>query len=720
MVCVSIALSAYDLAAQDTTARRTSIAPLAPMRHARIESIRFTGIEQTGLSESELFAQMALRSERRSSRAQRLLSWLPFAPDHVTEARLDPVELLRDRERLRRFLVNTGYPAAAVSYAVEPTHTRDSAVVVRFRIAPGRPELLDTMEVRWRDTSRSTRELPTIDALRRTSNTTPILETGARFDRRRVEPTRAALWQWFANQGFAEAVITDSIVVGDDSTRTHLQLIVDPGRRVSLGDVRIEGNRAITASAARRHLAFVTGMSYTPSRIERGRQQLLSLPLIRQVSITSQPRAASDSVIDLRVQIIEEPRHSVAGQAGYTSEGGVVANASWTENSLWRSGRTLTANVTGQSGVLALIAQPRKFVRASVDYGQSNLRGSPWQLDLGPFAELRNDYRDHSSQYGLEASLARKIGGLSSVSLRYHLSTRRILRYAFGDVSGGIDILELLQRGSEGILDTLGARLDASTLTASANLGRLDVPLRPTRGFAVEPALTVAIPGTPNSTEYALGSLRATAYLPISARTGLAMRLGGARLLPFGKSIPATVDDGFSHYLRLRDVLLTAGGVDDVRGYAERQLGPRFPRVIAAEGPDSTSLSVRGFVPIAGFNKMYSTLELRMPAPWLSRDWSSHVFLDGGRIWTNDARFTDPADPNGYERYFWTTGAGIQYETILGSVRLAMGYKLNPSVLDLASAEDIWNATRTGQSWESVSRNPYRRFRLHVGIGARL
>jgi hypothetical protein len=61
---------------------------------------------------------------------------------------------------------------------------------------------------------------------------------------------------------------------------------------------------------------------------------------------------------------------------------------------------------------------------------------------------------------------------------------------------------------------------------------------------------------------------------------------------------------------------------------------------------------------------------------------------------------------------------GIGYETVVGAVQVALGYKLNPSALDVRDPDDVLQALREGRPLDSEPTNSWRRFQLHFAIGA--
>jgi len=104
--------------------------------------------------------------------------------------------------------------------------------------------------------------------------------------------------------------------------------------------------------------------------------------------------------------------------------------------------------------------------------------------------------------------------------------------------------------------------------------------------------------------------------------------------------------------------------------------------------------------------------------PGFSDAWQTFLFLDAGRIWTPDRRFALNAGEIDQGDYFTSVGAGIGYETVVGAIQFAVGYKLNPSALDLRSPQGVLEALQQGRPISSVPTEPRRRLHLHFSIGS--
>jgi outer membrane protein insertion porin family len=194
--------------------------------------------------------------------------------------------------------------------------------------------------------------------------------------------------------------------------------------------------------------------------------------------------------------------------------------------------------------------------------------------------------------------------------------------------------------------------------------------------------------------------------------------VGIGKLFPFGKSIPPTPAEGLDEYFQLRDVLFTAGGMGDVRGWSTRLLGPKLPAIfIPVEGDSVGAPTADRYVPIGGFNRTHASVEIRAPIPLLGSAWQAHAFVDAGRVWTHDERFTSSDDPLGVEKLFWAAGIGVDYITIIGAVRVAVARKMNPSIFDLLDPGTAAQAILSGTPFTALPIKNSRRYRIHIGLG---
>jgi outer membrane protein insertion porin family len=480
----------------------------------------------------------------------------------------------------------------------------------------------------------------------------------------------------------------------------------------------VTGNQTIPARDVTRQIPTTPGDWYDAERLEQGRQKLMQLDLIRLALLNVPRETMRDSSVEVRVRVTENPPRLIRGDVGAASNGGLTGQADWTHRSFLGGLRTFTLGTVAQTGLASLENPPEERYRLAVSLFQPYVGDRRVSLAGGPFGEYRNDLRERSWRVGLETSLVLATGPLRSIALGYTFSHRRVLNYGFATQLDPIEYLPLLGLAPPDIVSRLGNVFDRSTVTLEGSWGRLDRFANPRQGYVLRPRIEVTAPFL-NTNQFVLLEAGATGFLPLSRRIGFTVRTDVGRLYPFGKSLRNPADESpFVSLLRLRDATFTAGGTRDVRGWGGQLLGPKLPRVQPQTRNGATVFVANGYAPIGGLARLMTSAELHFPMPGLGDKWQPFVFLDGGRIWTPDSRFRLDAGDLEQDRFFLGTGVGMGYETVVGAIQVAVGYKLNPSALDLRDPRDVLQALLDGRPLSEVPTDSRRRWHLHFSIGA--
>jgi outer membrane protein assembly factor BamA len=428
--------------------------------------------------------------------------------------------------------------------------------------------------------------------------------------------------------------------------------------------------------------------------------------------------SADDSSVVVILRVIESQKHVISGEAGFLSSGGVTSQTSWTDRSWLRGLRTLTVAATAQTGVAALENPAQRLYRFTLTAFQPYVGDRRISFSGGPFVEYRSDLVDRSWGVGFQGALVWTPAPLRSLSLGYSISHRRIFDFGIGASIPPELYLSLLHLAAPGATGTLLRNRNASVLTLEGTYGRLDRIANPRKGYVIRPRVATTLPGF-NTSEYFLVDVGATGYLPVTKSIGFTVRAGTGRLYPRGNSVASAAGESpFISLLDLRDATFTAGGTRDVRGWGTLLLGPKLPQLrLQQNGAVIDSIADR-YTPMGGLARLVASVELHFPMPLLSEKFQPYVFLDGGRIWTPDSRFALNAGEIDEDKFYEAVGLGVGYETVVGAIQVAVGYKLNPSPLDLRSSQDVFNALTRGTPIDAAPTSGARRFHLHFSIGA--
>lgn len=677
----------------------------------QVGSLHFSFPDGRSFSDASLRDHMVLGAPGRLAGVQDALSFLPFVSDPAPHP-FDPLDLQRDVARIRRFYEESGFIGTDVRYEVDFDAKHDR-VAIDIIVSEGRPIRVRAVRIATPEDENPSGLLP--DSLRAAwrdferRHQDPV---GRRFtDAMRARLVGAVL-DWWMNRGWAFTRARAETRIDSAQAALDLTVRVDPGPRARVGTIETDGNRGVSDGVILRALPFHEGQWYSADRLAEGQRRLFGLDLFRLVLVDLPQPQPRDSTVRVRVRVEEAPPRLLTGEVGYVSAGGgLTGNAQWANRNFMGGARSLRVTANLQTGILSLIDQPESEYGLTVAYRRPFTFHPRMTLNVAPYGRYRDNLIDRSWEVGAETTLIYELGAYRFLTLQHHYSSRRVLDYRIGSANAP-DLQTLIRLAGQGALDSLAHRIDRSTFSLSATVGRFD-PTSPARALQANPTVEVTSPAALNTIEFTHVELPLLGYLPFGHGFAVAARGRFGRVYPFGKTLSGDSIAGVLQAAQLRDALLTAGGTGSVRGWGNGLLGPKFPNLTFA---DSAQVATGGYVPAGGLARATTSLELRTPFPGLSGRWGLHAFLDAGRVWTPDARFRGE-DPYGEQRWFYAAGGGLDVSTIVGPIRVSVGYKLNPSPLDLRDATAVFQAISEGRPISSVPTDWKRRLHIHVALG---
>jgi len=676
---------------------------------------RFSGTES--FSSAELGGVLALKGRKSLYKVRQIAAALPLIGP-PPKYRFDPVELQKDVVRLTRLYQRSGFLRPAVDYELRPDD-EGHVVDVTFVISEGPFVRLRDL---WVATRAGQAEARFPDSLQRawTKLETELAKArGQRFGDDEAALMEETARAWLHNHGYPLAKVQAGRQV--DSNQVDVTLRVEPGRRQRVGQVTIDGKRSVSDRVILRELPFRPGDWYSAQDLVDGRQRLQQIDLFRQAQLNLDFKQPADTLVGVRVEVLEGGPRVTLAEMGYISEGaGLSGRVQWTDPNFTGGARSLTATLEGQSGIGSVASQEEELLRGSLTLTQPYIHIPQLSLGIGPFSEYRDDLRDRSVSVGISGIFLYRLASLSTIALEYRYEASHIYEYRFGTSSDGtIDLARLLALNNPALQDSLGQDIDKSSVTLTGSFGKADNLANPRKGWSIRPRAEITVPSGITTVQFGRLDLTLAGYHPISRKTTLAARLSLGRLFPFGKSVPLPGDSPVFSLIRLRDETMTAGGTDDVRGWGSRLLGPKFPAVEAhIEGSD-TVLSADSYVPAGMLARLAGTVEFRFPFPGMTNAWGAQLFMDMGKVWTPDTRFKLPVLEGDTDLRF-SLGTGISYQTPVGAIRLGLGYKLNPSDLDVRDAEEVLAALEQGLPATAAETDWSRRLHLHLSFGMTL
>jgi outer membrane protein insertion porin family len=634
---------------------------------------------------------------------------------------LDEGELPLDVVRLELYYRQRGFRQARVDTVV--TRTNDQATIL-FQIRENEPTRISRIDVQVRgdaiDSSAVVSSLP--------------LSTGDRLDLVALQEGEAAIADELRREGYVDAAVLRDYFIPRDSLTARVTLRVDPGPRVRVGEVKIQGSADVGDDVVRSLLDFQTGDWFREARVIESQRRLFNLEAFRYANIASE--RASDSVIDLTVQVATAPRRAIRTGFGVQTDECVELQAQLINRNFFGGGRTM--RVTGRvSNLLA-----KQMDGAFPCNGTSNdpvYQELNWLLDfsfLQPvLADSRNSFQTRiftERETVPDLYVRTSVGGELAFNLR--LAPRMSLRpsyrpelTSFGGQSADIYFCVNFGLCTPDDIALLTESNWLSPVGVIWALNRTDSPLWTTSGYYVAADAEMAAAFTGSDYRYLRASIETAGFRPVFSDAVLAMRLRFGGVQGVSSSVFGGAEGVEIIYPTKR---FFGGGPQSVRGFGLNLLGPTVLVISDLEDCGATNLTPAELQacansldpndfderPVGGNVLFEGSAELRYR---LSDRLTVVGFLDAGQVW-------EGVDDE--VRLVATPGVGIRFNSPVGPLRMDLGYnttgtKFKPVVVVEAETGEIIEledeVVYNPFTWDepSLLTEVWRRIQLQFSIG---
>ena len=518
----------------------------------------------------------------------------------------DPVAFRTDLERLSRLYRSHGYYHVRIAHDIELPAKGDALTAVVY-VDEGLPVHIERVDVALGGT-----ELPAAER-------TLVLEhlpivAGRVFTEDAYNRAHVYLRTYYREHGYARVEVQKQAQLDLEHDTATVSYQVESGPPCVFGETHVRGTKAVDPAVVRRELAYDPGDPFRQSRVDRTRTNLLNLSLFHTVRLDED--RSGDSDVTVRVRVTEAPKHEVRLGVGYDTEEQVRGLASWRDYDFLGGARQLGFSATASFIHRALTADflqphfPGRQNRARLLLTEQEEEEDTFTLDRSRFSPR------------LEWQASDQITGYAFYRIEYDL---------LSGVSSAVKAALPGAAPSQGVLSGFGFGADWNTT---------DDPLDPTRGWVtgatVEPVGDVL--GGDFGFLRLVGEGRVYQRLVGSLLGAARVRVGTADPFPGTQEIPL-----FERFY--------AGGIDSVRGYGRRRIGPLV-----------------NDQPIGGRSLAAASVEVRHP---ITEQLGAAVFFDGGQV--SRQSYDLP-----FSRLRYGTGFGMRYRSPVGPLRIDLGFPLEP------------------------------------------
>lgn len=488
----------------------------------------------------------------------------------------------------------------AVGYyhgSVEKSLSRDEKCWhAGFSVDPGPQTLVESVEVTLQgEAARDRRFTDWLDDL-------PV-KKGDKLNHARYETIKSRLKSLAQSTGYLRGELRrHELIIDPERNRARIEIVFDSGPELMFGAVRINQN-ILDPGFVRKYLTFERGQFYSTRKLAETQAALSASNYFTSADLRPDFDHIENRQVPIDITLLPKPKHHYAFGVGYDTDKGPLLNAGYTNRYSNRRGHFITANLD-LSPVLST-------------------------LDVNYTIPLRNPAKD---AFAFGAGLKREdTDTYKSITAKLSADLKHVydsgwkqtlfLDYSYEDFTAGSE------SGATLLLVPGGNWLKSAA----------DNPARPTRGYRLELQAQGSYESPVSDVSFAQGYLSGVwlTKLPLNGKFIGRAELGATLASPFEK-LPTT----YRFY---------AGGMNSVRGYAYKELGPK----------DAAGTVVGGrFLTVVSAEYEQTVFD----------NWGVAAFIDSG----NAYNLSDLALKTG-------VGLGVRWYSPIGPIRIDFAVPLSES-----------------------------------------
>lgn len=591
---------------------------------AKLASLTFKGNES--VSSSTLQEQMELQPD----------SWWKLWGNKFEGAQFE-----KDLQAIRDYYLNNGYAKAQITKTDVQLNDDKTKVNVTIDVNEGLQYDLRSARIVGNVGGMSAELEPLLSALH-------LNDTFRRSD---IADVENAIKAKLGERGYGSATV-NSVPDFDDANKTlAITFVVDAGRRLTVRQLRFEGNTVSADSTLRQEMRQQEGTWYNSQLVELGKIRLDRTGFFETVENRIDPINGSNDEVDVVYKVKERNTGSINFGIGYGTESGISYQASVKQDNFLGTGAAVS------------IAGTKNDYGTSVNLGYTEPYFTKDGVSLGGnvfFENYDNSKSDTSSNYkrttyGSNVTLGFPVNENNSYYVGLGYTYNKISNFA-PEYNRDLYIQSMKFKGN-------GIKTNDFDFSFGWNYNSLNRGYFPTKGVKASLGGRVTIPGSDN--KYYKLSADVQGFYPLDrdhrwvvsakASAGYANGFGNKRL-PFYQTY-------------------TAGGIGSLRGFAYGSIGPNA----IYQDRDGKFTKVSSDV-VGGNAIATATAELIVPTPFVSDKSQNTVrtslFVDAASVWNTKWK----SDKNGLEssvleklpdygkssRIRASTGVGFQWQSPIG------------------------------------------------------
>jgi outer membrane protein insertion porin family len=617
-----------------TATVKTSASPLERNRVAirfDIEEGIVSRIKEINVVGNQLYTKSDVTSEF-ELKTTNWLSWW-YKDDQYSKQKLTS-----DLEKLKSFYMNRGYLEFSIdSTQVSITPDKED-VYITINISEGPKYKVSDVKLAGDLQQVPEGELQNLIKIKKDDI----------FNREKVTESTKGMNARLGNDGFAFSNVNAIPEINKEEHTASFTFFVDPGRKVYVRRIDIEGNERTRDDVIRREFRQVESGWYAADKIDRSKVRLNRTQFFSDVNIETPAVPGSTDQVDLKVKVTERNTGSIMFGAGLSSSEGLVGSFNVTQANFLGTGDRVSAQInTGSVNKTYSLSVTKPFY-------------TPEGISLG-YDVYRRDVNTSSlnvvtyntSSYGAGIRFGVPLSEKNAISYGLTLDNTEVSALS---ESSPVRYQQYCQKVSG---SSTGCTMNSLTASLGWSVDSRDDILFPKKGELRRVSGEIATPGL-DLQIYKL-SLQETWYkdvtkdltVMLNGQFGYANSYGGKEF-PFYKNF-------------------YVGGVNTVRGYAQGSIGP-----VCLVGDTSCGSNTSTSNMFMGGNKqIVMNAELFMPVPFIKNNnqFRLSAFIDAGNVYSLDQSVV-----LGDLRY--SAGMGVLWVSPFGPLKLVYAKPFNNQSTD--------------------------------------
>ncbi|HSU43693.1 MAG TPA: outer membrane protein assembly factor BamA, partial [Casimicrobiaceae bacterium] len=449
------------------------------------------------------------------------------------------------------------------------------------------------------------------------------LKPGDVFSRQKLQASAKDISDRLGAEGYAFANVNAVPELDRDNAKASFTFYVDPGRRAYVRKINITGNSKTKDEVIRREFRQIEDAWYDGPRIERSKVRVRRLNYFDNVTVETPPVPGSADQVDVEVSVTEKSTGNLLAGVGYSSDEGIVLNASISQDNIFGTGNALSLGVnTGRFNrtYSMLFSEPYYTVNGvsrTIEVYDKSL--DPTGLAISQYA---------SDTLGAAVGFGVPITETDTINVGGRFEHTRITLF-----DNSPPVYQLF-------VNEFGFASNAYILTAGWSRDTRDDVLYPTRGRLQSVLVETGLPF--GDLAYYKVQYTHSVYWPVYRDLVLMARAD----LGYGGGLSGKPLPFFKAFF--------AGGVNSVRGYDTASLGPQDQFGNALGGRRKIVGNLEAFYPIIKGEKAVR----------------GSVFVDAGEIYVNGLQ------PQ-FESFRYSTGIGVAWSSPIGPLKFSYAIPLN-------------------------------------------